>query len=188
MTWSPRFVALDGDDEVLTWLPGQPIDRWWDRPDLLDRLARTVRELHDATVELTSGHECLIHDDLQPRNVVVDDDRVNLIDWEQLRPGRRIEDVSQLCWSFATGPDGRSVDEVGMRWRRILDTSGFADRSDVVPTALIGIGRCIDDITRQADQGSVRHQRLAQRGDHRELTDLQHWIADHGDQLTDLIA
>ncbi|MEL6982247.1 MAG: hypothetical protein AAFO29_07470, partial [Actinomycetota bacterium] len=44
--WAPRFVDLDGDEEVLTWLPGQPIDRWWDRPDLLDRLARTVRALH----------------------------------------------------------------------------------------------------------------------------------------------
>ncbi len=119
--WAPRFLAIERvggvDEEVLSWLPGRPIDDWSTRPDLLDALTRVVAELHQLTVD-GDGSTCLIHDDLQPRNVVVDGDRIGLIDWEQLRPGRPIEDVAQLCWSFAGPRPGEPVASVARRWRR----------------------------------------------------------------------
>lgn len=188
-TWAPRFLDLDGDEEVLSWLPGQTIDDWSRRTDLLDGLTTTVRQLHDVTADLASGHDCLVHDDLQPRNVVVDGRRLGVIDWEQLRPGRRIEDVAQLCWSFATGPSDREVDAVGARWRRVVDVYGsFIDRSDIVPFALAKIGRCVDDIVREAGRGSERHRRLLDRGDCRDLEGLHDWIETNRGALLDLVA
>jgi hypothetical protein len=56
--------------EVVSWIPGATAASG-DEIELL-QLARMVRQLHDLTVELVDdGFECVIHDDLQPRNVVV---------------------------------------------------------------------------------------------------------------------
>lgn len=174
--WSPRFVGIDGDDELLTWLPGRTVEDWWRRSELLDELTRTVRHLHDATVELAPRQECLVHDDLQPRNVVVDEaGRVGLIDWEQLRPGRRVEDVAQLCWSFMD-PDANDVGLVGRQWRRVVDVYGLVDRSEFIDVALAKIERCIDDIDRNAQRRSERHQRLSDQGDVEDLGLLRSWI------------
>lgn len=174
--WSPRFVGVDAGDEVLTWLPGRTLEEWWRRPALLDELSSVVRELHDVTAELAAGHECLVHDDLQPRNIVVDEaGSVGLIDWEQLRPGRRIEDVAQLCWSFME-PTANDVGPVGRQWRRVVDVYGLTDRAEIVDVAIAKIERCIDDIDRQAQRGSDRHRRLLDRGDVEDLGLLRSWI------------
>jgi tRNA A-37 threonylcarbamoyl transferase component Bud32 len=187
LTWAPRFLGIDGDREVLSWLPGQTIDDWWDRPDSLDELTRAVRQLHDVTAPLADSAECLVHDDLQPRNVVVDGDRIGLIDWEQLRPGRRVEDVAQLCWSFTSIGPGAEVEAVGRRWRQVLDIYGLNDRADVVSVAVAKIERCIDDILRAADLGSARHQRLEARGDHEDLAQIKTWIETNRVRLGELI-
>lgn len=184
VVWAPRFIGIDGDSEILSWLPGEPLADWSDRPELLDDLARIVRCFHDVTADLAPGHECLVHDDLQPRNVVVDGDRPGLIDWEQVRPGRRIEDVAQLCWAFAV-PELHDAERVGWRWRRVLDAYDLTNRGDVVPASLTKIARCVDAITRQAAEGSARHQLLHARGDHEELARLWHWIDANGEILAE---
>lgn len=180
--WSPRFIGIEENDEVLSRLPGRTLDDWWQRPVLLDQLTRVVRRLHDTTTDLAPDHECLVHDDLQPRNVVVDEGRVGLIDWEQLRPGRRVEDVAQLCWAFMDPALG-DVDFVGRQWRRVVDVYGLADRSEVVGVALAKIERCVDDIVRLAGDGSVPHERLLRRGDADDLASLRAWIESNGAAL-----
>lgn len=172
----------------MTWLPGHTLDDWWQRPDLLDDLAKAVRQLHDATASMVLDHECLVHDDLQPRNVVVHGLRIGIVDWEQLRPGRRVEDVAQICWSFARGSEGRQVREVGERWRRVVDAYGLVHRAEVVDAALVKIDRCVDDIVRAAEAGSARHRRLKARGDHEDLAQLRRWIDANGSELSLLIA
>lgn len=185
--WAPRFLGVHGDHEVLTWLPGRPIEDWWQRPDLLDDLTRAVRQLHDVTASLAAGHECLVHDDLQPRNVVVDGRRVGIIDWEQVRPGRRVEDVSQICWSFARGSTESGVQAVGERWRRVVDAYGLVNRTEVVAAALAKIDRCVDDVVRRSAAGSVRHRALHDRGDHEDLAALRRWIATNRSELSVLV-
>ncbi len=184
--WSPRLIGIDENDEVLTWLPGRTLDDWWRQPVLLDELTRVIRQLHDTTTDLAPDHECLVHDDLQPRNVVVDQGRVGLIDWEQLRPGRRVEDVAQLCWAFMD-PTLGDVDLVGRQWRRVVDVYGLVDRSEVVGVALAKIERCIDDIVRLAGGGSVRHERLLRRGDADDLALLRARIESNGAALAKAI-
>lgn len=186
-SWAPRFVGLDGDVEVLSWLPGQTVGDWRERPALLDELARMIRQLHDVTADLTADHGCLVHDDLQPRNVVVDGERLGLIDWEQLRPGERVEDAAQLCWSFTDLNVGGEVDAVGQRWRRVLDVYGLVDRTEVVSVALAKIDRCIEDILRGAELGSARHQLLRDRGDHGDLGRMRSWLDANHVRLANII-
>lgn len=182
--WAPRFVGVDAGDEVLSWIPGITADDWHSNPDRLDRLAEIVREMHDLTAELAGATDCIVHDDLQPRNVVIDNGVLGLIDWEQLRPGRRIEDVAQLCWSFAGPTSGDDVETVGRRWRRVLDAYKLEDRTEVVSVAQSKINRCINDIVGEASCGSERHQRLKERGDHEDLQAMLDWIDQNREPLT----
>jgi len=185
--WAPSFLAIEGGggvgEEVLSWLPGAPIDNWTARPDLLDALTRVVIELHELTAE-DDGVSCLIHDDLQPRNVVVDGDRIGLIDWEQLRSGRPVEDVAQLCWSFVGPQPGEPVALVADRWRRVLLIADRIDRREVVAVASAKIARCIEDIDAGSAAGSERHVEFRNRGDDEHLRRMGEWLAANGQALT----
>lgn len=187
VSWAPRFLAIepvDGvDHEILSWLPGAPIEDWTDRPDLLEALTGIVVELHRLTAD-GDGSTCLIHDDLQPRNVVVERERIGLIDWEQLRPGRSIEDVAQLCWSFVGPRPDEPVAPVAVRWRRILAVADRIDRTEVVTVAAATIARCIEDIDAGAAAGSERHIGFRDRGDHEDLRRVGEWLAVNGPALT----
>ena len=147
-----------------------------------------MRELHDLTAGLVDGAECVIHDDLQPRNVVVDGRRpIGLIDWEQARPGRRVEDVANLCWSFVEPTRGSSPEEVGARWRHIVVTYGLDDPAELLPAVTQRMAVCIDDIERHATAGSARHRALADRGDHVAIRAMLDWTAGHAADLDRIV-
>ena len=173
--WAPRALGVDEEGrEILTWIPGATVTTG-QKIDLAE-LTRMVRALHDLTADFAPGHGCVIHDDLQPRNVVVRHGRpVGLIDWEQARPGRRVEDVANLCWSFVEPTPQSDCSEVGERWRAIADDYGLESRDDLVTTVLARMSKCAADIVRGAAQGSVRHRRLAERGDHVMIRAMQEW-------------
>ena len=192
-TWAPRSRGIDDGFEVLSWLDG---DTPADATEIdLDALVRMVRELHDLTAPLAVGFaddaECLIHDDLQPRNVVVEDGRpVGLIDWEQARPGRRIEDVADLCWSFVEPVPGSDPVEIGRRWRAVLDAYDLddaVDRAEVVPMARARMAVCVDDIVRHTAAGSTRHRVLADRGDDVAIQAMLDWTTTHQDAITEVL-
>jgi tRNA A-37 threonylcarbamoyl transferase component Bud32 len=181
--WAPRALGIDDEGrEILSWIPGVTVTTGQEID--LPELARMVRSLHDLTAGFVPGHECVIHDDLQPRNVVVRQGKpVGLIDWEQARPGRRVEDVANLCWSFVEPTPQSDCGDVGQRWRSIADDYGLEARDDLVATVLARMSKCAEDIERQAGRGSLRHRRLAERGDHVMIREMQEWVADHEQAL-----
>jgi hypothetical protein len=126
VAWAPRPLGIDElGREVVTWIPGATAASG-DEIELV-QLARLARQLHDLTVELVDdGFDCVVHDDLQPRNVVIRD-RVpaGLIDWEQARPGQRVEDVAKLCWSFVEPTHGCDPVEVGAPWGQLAGAYGL---------------------------------------------------------------
>ena len=174
--WAPRPLGIDElGREVISWVPGATVTSGDDME--LVPLARMVRQLHDLTAGMVEGFECVIHDDLQPRNVVVQGRHpVGLIDWEQARPGRRVEDVAKLCWSFVEPtPDSDPV-EIGQGWRQLTEVYGLDPLGDdLVTTVLHQMQTCAEDIERLAGAGSVRHRALAARGDHRLLYAMHRW-------------
>ena len=136
VSWSPRALGIDEwGREVVSWISGAVASTGAEVD--LAALAHMVRELHDRSVELAEGSECVIHDDLQPRNVVVEHTRpVGLIDWEQARPGRRVEDVANLCWSFVEPTPTSDPVEIARRWRFVVDAYSLEDRESLVPTVV----------------------------------------------------
>jgi hypothetical protein len=186
--WAPRALGIDDEGrEVLSWIPGlaataaEEVD--------LGELARMVRRLHDLTAGFVEGYECIIHDDLQPRNVVVRHGKpAGIIDWEQARPGERVEDVANLCWSFVEPAPGSRCADIGLRWRRVAEAYGLEARVDLVPTILARMSTCAEDIELEAGRGSVRHRRLADRGDHVRIRAMQEWVADNERALRSAVA
>jgi len=125
---------------------------------------------------MVDGSDCVIHDDLQPRNVVVRGRiPIGLIDWEQARPGQRVEDVAKLCWSFIEPRPGSDPVEIGERWCEIVDVYGLKSTEIFLSTVIGQMEACADDIEREAARGSVRHQALAARGDHKALRAMHRW-------------
>jgi hypothetical protein len=177
--WAPRFVGMDDEGrEILSWISGST-GTSGDEMDLVV-LANIVRRLHDLTTGLVEGFECVIHDDLQPRNVVVHGRvPVGLIDWEQARPGRRVEDVAKLCWSFIEPTPGRNPIEIGRDWRSLVQAYGLDPSGDLLSTAIAQIDACAKDIERESARGSLRHQALATRGDHLVLRAMHSWASEN---------
>jgi len=188
VTWSPRALGLDEQGrEVVSWLPGCAASVGAD-VDLAE-LTRIVRDLHDLTASLVEGSACVVHDDLQPRNVIVDQTRpVGLIDWEQARPGRRVEDVANLCWSFIEPTPGSDPEEVAQKWRQIVQGYGLDNPEELVPTVLSRMTTCAEDIERNAALGSARHRRLANLGHDRAIRAMHDWTTSHRRSLEAVIA
>src|SRR5690606_19505355 len=144
-----RALGIDEEErEVLSWIPGDTASSGTEVDLIL--LVSIVRQLHDLTANLVEGFECVIHDDLQPRNVVVQDRApVGLVDWEQARPGRRVEDVAKLCWSFIEPTPDRDPVELGQLWRHLVVTYQLQTPDDVVATVLTQTEACAQDIERE---------------------------------------
>ena len=187
MSWSPRPLGIDQSGrQVLSWIDGEVPSRGEEVE--LDALARLVRELHDLTTGFVDGSECVIHDDLQPRNVVVlDRHPIGLIDWEQARPGSRIEDVANLCWAFVEPTPTSDPRWVAQRWRNVLDAYRLEHRQLLVPTMLARMAKCVTDIERNAAAGSSRHRILADRGDHVSIGAMHSWTIAHEHDLTQIV-
>jgi aminoglycoside phosphotransferase (APT) family kinase protein len=181
--WAPRPLGIDDEGrEVVSWIPGVTAKSGEDVD--LSELALMVRSLHDLTVGLVEGCECIIHDDLQPRNVVVRQGKpVGLIDWEQARPGRRVEDVANLCWSFVEPRPGSDGRDIGQRWRRVADAYRLGSGNDLVAAVLTRMLNCAEDIEREAGRGSIRHGLLHDRGDHVAIRAMYEWVTENQDAL-----
>jgi len=179
VAWSPRALGLDEQGrETLSWINGTAAASGAD-VDLAE-LARMVREFHDRTAGFARDSECVIHDDLQPRNVIVERTHpIGLIDWEQARPGRRVEDVANLCWAFVEPTPGSDPHDIARQWRFIVDAYSLDRPEELVPTVLSRMAVCVDDIERNAAQGSVRHRRLADLGHHDGIRAMHAWTMDH---------
>lgn len=141
--YASRFLGIDEEGrEILSYIPGKAVMRPWPGPFLglagLQDVARVVRLLHDAVagyrpsadVVWFNGRtgllpgEIVIHGDLGPWNVVVDDGGAvtGIIDWDFAQPGSGLSDIAYLAFyltmmrgddvataaGFTTPPDRRS--------------------------------------------------------------------------------
>jgi len=57
VAWAPRFLDLHEGKEVLSWLPGLPLESWTAELELLDDLARIVRHQVDLTAAIVPRGE-----------------------------------------------------------------------------------------------------------------------------------
>ncbi|MDT0441841.1 phosphotransferase [Streptomyces sp. DSM 41886] len=150
---APRPLGIDEQGrEVLTFAPGATV--WPERFGLLDpaarlaRVARLIREFHDAVADFTpppdaawnvlippDGDEIIAHHDLAPWNLVVEDatDAWTFIDWDVAGPGTRLWDLSYAVHGFvplSANPAFRREDrQAAARLRLFADAYGLDDEA-----------------------------------------------------------
>jgi Ser/Thr protein kinase RdoA (MazF antagonist) len=108
---APRPVALDGEWETVTWLPGvvgeRPLPDEVRSDRALVSVARLLRSFHDAAPGMC-------HNDIGPWNVVFEGAAaVGLIDWDLAAPGSPLDDVASALWHFVPLYDDDECVRVG---------------------------------------------------------------------------
>lgn len=116
-TRAPRVLGIDGTDEVLSLLHGEPAFTPWP-PALrstagISALGSWLRDYHDAVRDFEppadarwQGQEdqwrpgmVIRHGDLGPWNSIWNGDRLaGFIDWDFAAPGHALDDLAQLAW------------------------------------------------------------------------------------------
>ncbi len=183
---APRPLGIDElGREVLTFVPGTVA--WPDHFRLLDsdsqlrRVARLIREFHDAVAEFRAppgarwqalvpadGDEIIAHHDLAPWNLVIDEDLWAFIDWDTAAPGTRLWDLAYAMHGFAplsADPAFRRED-AGRRLRLIADAYGLTEgqRLDIIPLLARRTQAMHAFLAEQAAQGTEPWARLWHEG------------------------
>lgn len=128
---APRPLAVDGDTEVVTFIPGDvavpPFPAWSMSDDVLRDVGAFLRRYHDAvagfsvpagavwSAELADpqGGPIVCHNDVCPENVVFQNGRaVALLDFDFAAPGRPVWDVAQAAGYWCPLTDPELADEI----------------------------------------------------------------------------
>jgi hypothetical protein len=124
LLWVPEPLGLDEvGREILSFLPGtvpHDMPEWIWTEQVLEDVARALREWHEATVDFsapdaqwglpaTSPLEVICHNDFAPYNCIFSGGRlVGAIDFDACSPGSRIWDLAYTAYRFVPllpGPD-----------------------------------------------------------------------------------
>ena len=199
LDWVPRPIAIDGDDEVLSFVHGDvpeyPLPEWVWADEALADASRHLRELHDASVGFgtpddqwqSPAHEpveVMCHNDFAPHNLAFRDGCVvGAIDFDLSSPGPRVWDLAYLAtrmvpltseWHEGAGRE----DQWPRRIRLMLDAYGGGISAESVVRVAIDRLRDLAEFSRRK-AGQLGKTRLL---DHAALYDrdaiyLEEWLA-----------
>lgn len=196
-----RFVAVDGDMEVLAWIEGESGPAGWARivpDDGLRQWGRTLRRLHDTvstfrppeTSLWSSGSgtcgsgEIICHGDFGPWNGVwLGSELVGLLDWDHARPASPMFDVAYALEYAAPFRD----DQECVSWLRYPSAPDRRRRIEIFCDAYgidtpSSVAELVADQQRRILETS---ESLAQRG----VEPQADWFrSGHGDELRARIA
>ena len=137
-TGAPRHHGYDEQGrETLDYMTGYVLERGRDFPaEQIISAGRLLRAYHDAAAScpLAADAETVLHGDVKPRNTVYSayaGDAVALIDFDNARPGERLDDVAFFAWTFALTSyrtDKLPIELQARRFRAAADGYGLTGR------------------------------------------------------------
>lgn len=141
--YSPRYLGMDDKGrEIMTYIDGEQMNHTEISFDLIKQTLVVLRKFHDifSKSELSGGEETLLHSDFSPWNLIVKDKKlVGVLDFDDVRPGKRIYDVANVCWTFLDigSNDSNFTEEEVYKYLPILiDAYGDIETSDFVDALL----------------------------------------------------
>ncbi|WP_460066576.1 phosphotransferase [Streptomyces sp. YKOK-I1] len=206
---APRALGLDGQEEVLSLLHGEPAFKPWppclQSPRGLEELGHWLRDYHRAVGEFRPAdgarwqpHEeewkpgmVIRHGDLGPWNSIWDGDRLTgFIDWDFAAPGHAIDDLAQLAWYAVplrpTDPE-RDPGITGMavsRTRLEVLSSAYGAQPHAVLDALEGLQeREAGRIRRLGARGIEPWADFLARGDATQMREEALWLRENRGRL-----
>lgn len=101
---APRYLGQDEQDRtMLSFLAGEVPRGLALSEEQFIQAARLLRQFHDASQDFAQkqGGEVICHRDFAPWNIIIHQGRVSgLIDFDEIAPGKRIEDFAYFSWTF----------------------------------------------------------------------------------------
>jgi hypothetical protein len=175
LTFVPEPLGLDDNGrEVVAYISGSvpiyPMPDWVWSDNLLVDVGTRLRELHDATANMSlpmtgwrrdpiSPAEVICHGDIAPYNTVCIDGRVSaFIDWDYAVPAPRGWDVGYAAYRWVSltsedHPDGHQHDLAEQRRRLELFCSAYGGISSI-DTVRWAIARLDDLVVRSRSRAS----------------------------------
>jgi len=102
--YAPRFLGVDREGrEILSFIEGEVPRGLNLNEQQMSACAKILRRFHDiaSTSPLCGGRETICHRDFAPWNVVFRNNvPVGIIDFDEVKPGERIEDLAYFIWTF----------------------------------------------------------------------------------------
>ena len=200
-TRAPRVLGIEGDDEVLSLLRGEPAFSPW--PSVLrsaagvGELASWLREYHDAVRDFQPPADArwqgrtdewrpgmiIRHGDLGPWNSIWHGERLaGFIDWDFAAPGHPLDDLAQLAWyAVPLRPVEQQrrapVDGKDLRGRLTALCDAYGADPDAVLDALAALqSREASRIERLGGRGEEPWATFLARGDAVEMVAEQAWL------------
>lgn len=209
----PRFVGIDEQNrEILTFLPGETADyplkayMWHD--DVLDDVARLMRQYHDATVDFDvspdwapllntpTPYEVICHNDFAVYNTIFQDQKLSgVIDFDLAAPGPRAWDIVYALYTFVPlssrrqAPDGSVLTyspeqddtRFAKRVSRFLDAYGYeGPRSELLSMLLLRVEALYLLIDQRAADGDAAFIKMKEEGHDTHYRTEYRFIAEHG--------
>jgi len=138
---APRFLGIDEKGrEILTFIKGKVHHgemNWTDAQ--LIKVVQMLKDFHDATAgsELTEGSEVVCHNDMAPWNTIVENDvPIAFIDFDDVSPGNRADDLAYMIWTFLELGSEVSGSVQAKRIQTISEGYGFSDRRKLIDAVL----------------------------------------------------
>lgn len=210
-TRAPRVLGVDGTEEVLSLLHGEPALAPWPTAlrseDGILELGRWLRDYHDAVRDFRppadarwQGQESewrpgmvIRHGDLGPWNSIWEGGRLaGFIDWDFAAPGHALDDLAQLAWyTVPLRPvEQQRKATVGgertLRGRLGALCSAYGARPAAVLDALDAVqSREAERIERLGRRGQQPWAAFLARGDAAEMTAERSWLRERRAALLD---
>lgn len=129
--YAPRYLGVDEHGrDVFTYIEGRTTSHPSERaPGSYAAGGRMLRALHDATAghRLAGDEECVLHGDPGAFNTIFRDGMpIAFIDWDAVRPGRRIDDLGYMAWTWCIQAAGNVPIADQARHLRLL-RDGYGD-------------------------------------------------------------
>ena len=185
----PRFLSVEGQFEILSFLPGNPIKRPWPPEafslNVMAQVGENLRGIHDQTIGFESSNEfawrpekreaeVLCHGDLGPWNILLEGETVTgFIDWDLAHRGSRLWDLTTVAIELA--PLSGEI-RATLTLRTIMDRlSALCDSyGDVSPEQLVEyapsmLRACATELRTRAEGGDRLFVPLVDAGHPRDL-------------------
>ncbi len=213
---APRFQGIDEQGrEVLSWIEGEVAGRPWPGwvadPERASSVARLLRRLDDALIDIGLPDDTAVrswlsgapepvgpvssflgHRDVTPENTVFRDGKaVALVDFDLTSPSSRVDEVVNLLlwWAGWMAPEDRNAVfqdvDPGERGRLLIDAYGLSDeeRDWVVPVAISAAQQSWHWMKHRAEDQGGGWAQMWDEGMGDQIRRREHWLVAEQDTL-----
>lgn len=185
---APRYIGLDDKGrEILSYIDGvvPKGGNEWTMAQMI-KVVKMMREFHDASAgnELSGNFEVVCHNDLAPWNVVLrNDSPVALIDFDEVSPGNRVDDLAYFLWTFLNLGNDTPIDTQIGRIKVLCDQYGYSDGKKLVEAILDQQNRILEKRKLLAKKSHTKEDREFSAKAIPKIRQEIKWVKDNSDQL-----